>query len=150
MTVSSAILGEIHDVVLANGIRALILENHASPSVVVDGFLHAGSMYEPAGLPGLAAFAADLLERGTRDHDFETLSETLEAIGADVGFGAGRHTLGFDAKCLAEDLPQVLGLTAEMLTQPAFPPDQLEKLRGQVLTGLQLRNDDTRFRAAQR
>ncbi len=150
MTVTSAILGEIHDVVLPNGLRALILENHASPSVVVDGFLHAGSMYEPAPLPGLAAFAADLMERGTEDHDFETLSETLEAIGADVGFGAGRHTLGFDAKCLSEDLPQVLGLTAEMLEQPAFGQDQLEKLRGQVLTGLQLRNDDTRFRAAQR
>jgi zinc protease len=128
--------------------RALLLENHAAPSVVCDGFLRGGTVQDPIELPGLAAFSADLLERGTAGHDFAQLSDTLEAIGAEVGLGANRHTLGFDAKCLAEDLPLVLGLLTEMLSEPTFAENQVETVRGQVLTGLRQRMDDTRYRAA--
>lgn len=139
---------DIADVTLPNGMRALLLENHAAPSVVCDGFLRGGTIRDPVDLPGLAAFSADLLERGTAGHDFASLSDTLESIGAEVGLGANRHTLGFDAKCLAEDLPLVLGLLTEMLAEPTFPTEQVETVRGQILTGLRQRMDDTRYRAA--
>jgi zinc protease len=135
-------------VVLPNGLRALLLENHSAPSVVCDGYLRGGTVMDPLERPGLASFSADILERGTRSHDFASLSETLESIGAEAGVGAQRHTIGFDAKCLSEDLPLVLGLLTEMLAEPSFPPEQVEIVRGQILTGLRQRMDDTRYRAA--
>ena len=91
---------DITDVVLDNGLRVLLLESPASPSVVIDGVVMAGSILEPEDRPGLAAFMADMLERGTEDHDFSTLSDTLQSLGADLGFSACPHTLSLAATCL--------------------------------------------------
>lgn len=138
----------ITDRTLPNGMRALVRPNPVSPSVVVTGVLHAGALYEPAALPGLAGFMTALLERGTEDHTFAELSDELEAIGADISIDSGRHTTGFDVKCLTEDLGRVLALLADMLGRPAFPSEQVERVRGQILTGLKQRDNNTGHRAA--
>ena len=135
---------------LPNGMRAVLRENHASPSVVVDGLVFAGAIADPAGHQGMAAFTASMLERGTENYDFAALSDALESIGADIDFGAGRHTIGFNAKCLTEDLDTVLDLMSEMLASPVFDPVQVERVRGQTVTGLKQREDSTRHRAARR
>lgn len=132
---------------LDNGLRALVMESASSPSVVVNGAVYAGSMQEPPEESGLAGFSAAMLDRGTAKHSFSQLADELEAVGADIGFSSGRHTLGFDAKCLAEDAPHVLGRVAEMLAIPAFDEQQVERLRGQILTAIQQRDSNTRRRA---
>lgn len=137
----------VTDVRLPNGLRALVRANDTSPAVVVEGVLLGGALLEPPDRPGLAAFAVELLERGTARHDFAALSDELEAVGAEVGFGAGRHTASFDAKCLSEDLPMVLDRMADMLTEPSFPHEQVELVRGQLLTALAQRRSSTRYRA---
>jgi zinc protease len=134
---------------LDNGIRALVLENDSSPSVVITGVLHGGSLYEPPEQAGLAGFSAGMLDRGTTERGFSELAEELEAIGADIGFSSGRHTIGFDAKCLAEDATHVMGRMAEMLVHPSFDVEQVERLRGQILTAIQQRDVSTRLRSSQ-
>ncbi len=139
----------VREVHLPNGMQALIRENHASPTVVIGGAVRGGALYEPPDRCGLAAFTASMLERGTTERTFSELSEDLEAIGAEIGFAAGRYTIGFDAKCLAEDLPHVLARLAEMISRPAFPEVQVERLRGQILTSIHQRDNNTGQRAAQ-
>ncbi|MFN2115107.1 MAG: M16 family metallopeptidase, partial [Anaerolineae bacterium] len=63
-------------------------------------------------------------------------------------FGAGRHTTRFHAKCLSEDLADVLETLAEMLTSPAFPDAQVELVRGQIATAIKQRQSSTRHRSA--
>ncbi len=133
---------------LDNGLRAFVVQAATSPSVVVTGALYAGSLLEPPEESGLAGFSAAMLDRGTTRHSFAELADELEAIGADIGFSSGRHTLGFDARCLVEDSPNVLGRLAEMVSVPAFEDTQVEKLRGQILTAIQQRESNTRRRAS--
>lgn len=132
---------------LPNGVEVRIRESHASPTVAVEGLVHAGVLYEQAGEAGWAKLVADLMERGTVSLPFARLWSTLEDLGAEVGFGAGRHTLGFDAHCLAEDLPQLLALLVDMLARPAFAPRQVALARAEALTGLAERDHDTAARA---
>ena len=133
---------------LRNGLRAFVRENNASPSVVLEGVLFGGALLEPSELPGSGAFTVSMIERGTESRSFEAISDDLEAVGAEINFGIGRHTTRFGAKCLSEDLEFVLGLLAEMLDQPAFPPEQIERVRGQITTALMQRQASTRHRAA--
>ncbi|MBI5666941.1 MAG: insulinase family protein [Chloroflexi bacterium] len=134
-------------VVLDNGITVLVYENYAAQSVVLTGALTAGSLFEAPEKAGLASMTASALMRGTEQHDFDTLHASLEDIGADLDIGAGVHTAGFNGKALAEDLPILVNILAEALRQPVFPPEQVERLRGEIITGLQYRQQDTRFRA---
>ena len=136
-----------HDIVretLPNGITVLVRENFSNQCVVVNGSLLAGSIFEGTPQSGLAGFTASALMRGTRRRDFDTLHESLEGIGASLGIGGDTHSTGFGGKALGEDLFVLLDILSDALRDPAFPTDQTERLRGEILTGLRIRAQDTR------
>ncbi|MCA9932830.1 MAG: insulinase family protein [Ardenticatenaceae bacterium] len=134
----------IHRHVLPNGITILVYENFAAESVVIDGTLHAGALAESEGKAGLASFTASLLMRGTQQRSFGQIYEALESVGAGLDFSSGRHVTEFVAHCLVEDLDLVLELLSDSLRHPTFPAVQVELMRGEILTGLQIRANDTR------
>jgi zinc protease len=128
---------------LSNGVIILSRANFNSPSVVINGHLPAGGLFDPDDRLGLADFTASALMRGTAQHTFQELSDLLESAGASLGVGGGTHTASFHGKALSEDLDLLLELLAECLRQPVFPSDQVERLRAQLLTGLAIRAQDT-------
>ncbi|MCC7353676.1 MAG: insulinase family protein [Anaerolineae bacterium] len=130
--------------VLPNGIIALARENYTSPTVTVNGLVAAGSVTEPDSQAGLASFAASLLTRGTERRSFAEINETVEGVGASIGVSGGQHASTFSGESLAEDLPLILDVLADVLQHPIFPADHVEKVRGQILTGIQERENDTR------
>jgi zinc protease len=129
--------------ILPNGITVLTRPNFSSLSVVVNGNLSAGSIFEPDEKLGLADFTALALMRGTAQRDFQQLYEALESNGASLGIDGGTHTAGFYGHALAEDIDLLIGTLAEALRQPVFPSDQVERLRAQLLTSLAIRAQDT-------
>jgi len=128
---------------LSNGLVVLAYENDASPSVVIGGYLWAGSLSEPPEQAGLSSFTAGMLMRGTETRSFRQINEALESVGAQLSFHGGVHTAGFGGKALAEDLDLLLDILADSLQHPTFPTDEAETLRGQILTALQRRVYDT-------
>ena len=135
---------------LSNGIVVLVRENHVSPSVVFSGSLLAGALSEPLGKEGLTSFTTSMFSRGTQTHDFAAFHELLEGNGASLGFSGGRHISNVTGKCLSEDLPLLISLAAEALRQPAFPAEYVERVRGQIITQLKVREQYTRYVAARR
>jgi zinc protease len=135
-------------VVLDNGVTVLVYENHAAQSVVIGGSLRAGSLYDTPETSGLASMTAGGLMRGTHSRDFDAIHTALEDIGADLDFGAGMHVASFNGKALAEDLPLLVDILSDALRNPAFPAAQIERMRGEIITGMQYRQHDTRYRAS--
>ena len=129
---------------LPNGIVVLIYENFASQTVIIDGVLRVGALNESRAQAGLADFTASLLLYGTQARDFDSIHEALESVGADLDFTSGRHATSFSASSLVEDLDLVLELLAQSLRCPTFPAAEVEEVRGQIITGLHMRADDTR------
>jgi len=129
---------------LSNGLDVYVYENHTVPVVVVNGALHAGSVDEPREKAGLASLTASMLRRGTTTRSFASLNETVEAIGAAVETGGGRHATDFYAYSLSEDFDLITDLVADMLRHPAFPEEEFERLKAQTLTRIRERENDTR------
>jgi zinc protease len=132
---------------LENGITVLIRENFLSPSVVIQGSLEAGGLDESEAKAGLAGMTSSSLMRGTEQRSFHEIYEALESVGASLGFGSGMHTTTFYAHGLAEDFGSLTSLAAEALRRPSFPAEQVERLRGEYLTQLAIRQEDTGDRA---
>jgi zinc protease len=135
-----------HDITrteLGNGITLLVRPNFNSLSIALSGYLQAGSLYDPEPKLGLADFTATTLMRGTENRSFNEIYDELESMGASLGVSPGAHTAGFGGKSLADDLPHLLALLADVLTHPTFPESDVEKVRSQLLTGLDLRAQDT-------
>jgi zinc protease len=134
---------DIHREVLANGIVILTRSNFNSPSVVVSGYFDAGALFDPDEKLGIADYVTSSLMRGTKKHNFDEIYNILESAGASLGFSTGVHKSGFNGRSLVEDLPLLLNLLSETLTQPVFPKAEMEKLRAQILTGMAISAEDT-------
>jgi len=134
---------DIYREVLPNGITVLTRSNFNSPSVVIAGYFEAGALFDPNEKLGLAEYTTISLMRGTKTRTFDEIYQELESVGASLGFNTGVHKSGFNGRSLAEDLPLLLDLLSESLMQPAFPTNEVEKLRAQLLTGLAIRAEDT-------
>jgi len=133
---------------LPNGVVVLVRENHASPSVIVSGYLRVGAYDERREQAGLSAFTSAVLMRGTVSRTFEQIYEELESVGASVGVSGATHTTTFGIKSLVEDLPLALDILADVLRNPTFPVEEIEKVRGEILTDLEERAHDTRRMAS--
>jgi len=132
---------------LPTGAVVLVLENRATPTISLRGSLRAGSYFEPRDKPGLARLTADMLERGTLRRTKFQLAGDLEAVGAEIEFSADPFSVQIAARALAKDLSLLLGTLAEQLREPAFPADELEKLKQQAVAAVQEQQANTRLRA---
>ncbi len=129
--------------VLPNGIIILCKPDFLSPSVVINGYLLNGSMQDPSEKLGLAIFTSYGLMRGANSRTEHQIYQQLETSGASFGFGASVQTTGFGGRSLIEDLPILIRTLSDSVRKPSFPENQIRKLKMQLLTGLQLREQDT-------
>jgi zinc protease len=134
---------DISRVELPNGIVVLSRANFANASVVINGFLPVGGLFDPGDQLGLSDFTASALLRGVAGRNFQQIFDALESAGASLRFSGGTHTTAFSGQALAEDLSLLLGLLADGLRRPVFPVEQVEQLRDQLLVGLAIRAQDT-------
>ncbi len=132
---------------IETGARLIVLENHATPTISLRGSLRAGSYFERRDKPGLARITAEMLERGTIRHNKLELASRLEAVGAQTDFSADPFALNIAARMLSKDLELVFSTMAEILREPSFPADELEKLKQQAIAGIQEQQASTGFRA---
>jgi zinc protease len=140
--------GDILRRTLPNGVIVLARENWTAPSVVMEGYLLAGNLDEPAEMMGLASYTSSMLSRGTLRRSFGEIAELIESVGASVSFGADRYITSFSAKSLVEDLDLILDVLSDELRHPAFPAEHVEKVRGLRMTAIAERENDTRQMAS--
>jgi zinc protease len=137
---------QIHRAILPTGLRMLTVDRPGSGMVALHALVSAGSRFD-GGRPGLAHVVAETLQHGTRHTSAHALAERLDAMGATLMVLPGMEAVTLAGRVLTEDFTTYLRLAAEVLTAPAFPPDEVAKVRGELLTGLRVHEMDTRYAA---
>ncbi len=122
---------------LKNGARVLIVENHQIPLVTVEVVLLHGVDADPQGKPGLAEFVADTVDEGTKSRSATRLAEEIEDLAAHLGAGASLQSSSASLNCLTETLPKALDLLADVVQNPAFRNEDVERVRVIKLTQLE-------------
>ena len=135
--------GDIQRCVLNNGIVLLTRYHPESPSIVMNGYVPCGSLYDPREKLGLANFTALGIMRGTRQKSFAEIYESLEYMGASLMFGGSVHSTSFGGRALSEDLAAFFEMVSQALRYPNFPQEQIERLRALILASLSIRAQDT-------
>ena len=131
---------------LPGGGRLAVLPNPHAPTVTIAGSVRAGRAMVADGRFGVAGLAAAMLDRGTARHDRLSLAREIEDHGLQLGVdtsGSLPTVVTVSVQGLAEQLPRMVGLLAEVLREPSFAPDQLEILREQVFGSLAREREET-------
>ncbi len=127
---------------LANGAELVVVAKRDLPLVSFSiDFIGGAANYEPAGKTGVAAFTADMLSEGTVKRTADELSEAEQMLGTEIRADVGKENgyIGFTA--LSDRFQPALALLADMLENPTFPSDALERLRGRTLVSLRQAKD---------
>jgi predicted Zn-dependent peptidase len=130
---------------LKNGMSLLVVENHELPivsmSIVIPG---AGSSNDPKGKGGLASFTADLLDEGAGGITAIGIAEETDRLGAGIRIGIDADAAYVSVSTLSKTLDQTTDLVTKVLTQPAFDDKEVERVKGDRMTALELRRDRPR------
>jgi zinc protease len=117
---------------LENGLTVLILEDHRTPSVFVQ--LHisgAGALFEPPSMTGLANVTAQMLREGTQSRNSVQIAEEIDRLGATLGAGGsfGSSQVVLNASGLSDNFDSWFALAVDILLNPSFPAEELQKLK---------------------
>jgi zinc protease len=118
------------------------------PLVTAELVIRGGAAAEPAERAGVAQLTAEALETGTRDKDVDALAWELESLGVELATGVSWDAASVGITVHADRLDPALALLAEMVRRPAFPADQVERLRDERLADILQRRKDPRALAA--
>lgn len=115
--------------VLPCGMPLVVREDHRLPFVYICVAARGGLLSETDQLNGITRLMSDLLTRGSAGHSAEDMARIVESLGASIQPFSGNNSMGLRAKCLRSDLPVVLNLLAECITQPAFQDAEIARQR---------------------
>ncbi|MCP5017584.1 MAG: insulinase family protein [Ketobacter sp.] len=121
-----------------NGAKVLFVQAPEIPMLDVRVVFDAGAARD-GDLPGLASITNAMLTEGAGITDVDTIARTFEGLGANINTGSYRDMAVVSLRTLSD--PQyrdpALTLFYDVVAQPTFPESSLERLRGQMLLGLQ-------------
>ena len=122
---------------LANGAELIVSEKHDLPLVSFAITFQGGTYQtESASRRGVAGITAAMLNEGTKNRDGEALSSALQLLGSSVNINVGGESGSITFQATTSKFPQVLEIVGDMLVNPSFPADALERLRAQRLVAL--------------
>lgn len=145
-----AVAVETSRVVLPNGLVLIVRENHANPTIALQGLVKAGAIFDPPGRNGLAAFVAAMLDQGTATRSAFEQASAVESLGATLRFEGSSETVSFHGTMLSGDLEAVLAALADALRNPVFPPEPIEQIRGELVNEYRIAENNTSSVAARR
>jgi len=112
---------------LANGGKLLVVESHRVPAISMQFTMPSGNVRDPEGLNGLSDATAALIRLGTKTRSSKEIAETLGELGASISFSASLDSGTIFVSSLTENFDTTLAVLADILLNPTFPQDELDK-----------------------
>lgn len=128
--------------VLDNGLKVVVVQNDEQPVVSMRLLIKSGTAMDPRGKAGLANLTADLLRKGTMTRDATKVSQEIDFVGGSLGANAREDAMNVTCEVLTKHLEVGMDLLADVVLNPTFPADEVERLRKQTIAGLMSQKDD--------
>lgn len=143
--VSAAQAMKIQDLVTPGGIKAWLVEEHSVPLMALRFSFKGGNTQDFAGKEGTAHFLTGMMDEGAGDLDAQAFQGRMEELAMRMSFEDGRDQIYGSFETLTENRTEAQKLFKLALNKPRFDADAHERVRAQLLSGLQAaaRNPDS-------
>jgi zinc protease len=132
---------EIIKVKLSNGPVVLMKKTKGTGTIDFTLYLKGGVLYEPEDKVGISNFIARTLPRGTEKFSQEELMVKLDEIGGSFSASAGSDSFVIGFSFLKGFEEEGMNLLMEILLNPSFPDEEIEKVRKQIVDDIKARED---------
>jgi zinc protease len=142
-------LPKAREATLPNGLRVILLENHKVPTFTAQMVILSGGLADKPDFRGLASFTAALMREGTAKRTSKDIAEQTDSIGATLASTSGlsNTTSTVTASGLVESLDQTFEIMADVIRNPTFPAEEVEKYKTRALAQLLVQRSSPQFLA---
>ncbi len=130
-------IGEAETFKLDNGLQVILVENHKIPQVSFQITLK-NDPFPEGDQVGYVAMAGDLMGRGTTTKTKAEIDEAVDFIGASLS----TFSTGLFASSLTKHTDALMEIVSDVLYNPSFPPEELEKIKKQTISGIESSKTD--------
>jgi predicted Zn-dependent peptidase len=135
---------------LSNGLEIVLVESHTIPKFTGELFFRSGNAMTAATAPGIGDMTATVVRTGTTRRTSRQIEEDLRRMGSDLSSGAGADTSVISFGGLVDYSNDLLELVSELAQHAAFPAEEFERERRQLIEGLRIERTTPGFLASER
>jgi len=114
---------------LPNGLRLLVKEDHRLPFVEYRAMFQGGVLAETRENNGISQLTSRMLLKGTSQRSARDIATEIETVGGSIDSYGGNNSFGVNLETMSSDFATGLDLLADVLLNPVFPADALERER---------------------
>src|SRR5579884_2146824 len=147
MAISPALLKtrEIQTTTLPNGVRIITERMDHVRSVSLGVWIGTGSRRETQEENGISHFIEHMVFKGTVNRSAEDIARSIDSIGGGLDAFTAKEMVSFNTKVLDEHLPLAFDVIADLVLNPLFRDDDIEKEKGVILEELKMEVDNPEY-----
>jgi predicted Zn-dependent peptidase len=127
--------------VLATGLRLITESMPHVRSVSIGVWLTRGSRHESSELGGIAHFVEHMLFKGTGTRSAEDIAQEIDSIGGQLDAFTAKEYASYYIKVLDEHLPMAIDLLSDIVMNPRFDAEDVEKEKKVILEEIKMVED---------
>ncbi|MFC7535980.1 M16 family metallopeptidase [Sphingomonas sp. GCM10030256] len=121
---------------LANGVQLFYAQRTAVPMTQIGLLFDAGAAADAPNGRGLQNLTLSLLDEGAGELTSQQIAERQEELGAEIATQSSLDRSTVILSALSANLGPSLDLLETVVERPTFAPEEVERVRAQVLTGI--------------
>jgi predicted Zn-dependent peptidase len=126
---------------LDNGIHVITHDLPHLETVSLGIWVRAGARDEAEAQNGIAHFLEHMAFKGTHKRSAMQIAQDIENVGGDINASTSMETTGYYARVLKEDWRLGLDILSDILTDPVFDREEVERERDVILQEIAAAND---------
>jgi len=138
-------LRDIEATTLKNGVRVISEEMPHVRSVSLGVWIKTGSRRETSEENGISHFIEHMLFKGTKNRSAEDIARSVDSIGGGLDAFTAKEMVSYNTKVLDEHLPLAFDVLADMVRNPLFRDEDIEKEKGVILEELKMEVDNPEY-----
>src|SRR6202167_4693065 len=127
---------------LPNGLVVITEPMEHVHSVSVGIWLRSGSRRETAAVNGILHFIEHMVFKGTRRRTAEDIAREVDRVGGMLDAFTAKEMVCFNTRVLDEHLPKAFDVLADMVLEPKFAPEDIEREQSVILEEIRMTQDN--------
>jgi predicted Zn-dependent peptidase len=136
---------DIQTTSLPNGLQIVTERMPHVRSVSIGVWIASGSRLERGAERGIAHFLEHMLFKGTHKRSAEDIARAVDSIGGNLDAFTSKELVSYNTKVLDEHLPIAWDILSDLVLNPTFDPEELEKEKGVILEELKMEADNPEY-----
>ena len=136
---------DIETTSLSNGVRVITERMNHVRSVSMGIWIGTGSRREEAQENGISHFIEHMVFKGTKNRSAEDIARSVDSIGGGLDAFTAKEMVSYNTKVLDEHIPLAFDVLADLVLNPLFREEDIEKEKGVILEELKMEVDNPEY-----